>query len=253
MTYTPKQLADLSGVSVRTLHHYHKIELLVPDTVSDKNYRRYSIKDAQKLQQILFFRELDFPLQEIKQIVNSKQYVAEQALLEQKNLLQLEQDRLTSLIQTITTTLTTMKSTSTPTDSAEQLTKEFEAFERKNITEYKNELLKKYDADVVQNSLARVQSWSPEHKATVLAEAKTIVQQIASTMHLGASSDSVQQHIADYHAHMNRFYDCSLEIFRELGRMYVSDSRFTKYYEDVSPGLADFIQLAISHYVDQQQ
>lgn len=246
MTYTVKQLADLAGVSVRTLHHYDAIGLLKPERVADNGYRQYGLDHVALLQQIMFFRELDFELEQIKRIIYSPSYVAESALEDHKQLLQMERKRLNNLIKTIDTTLDTMQQQ----QQHEELADQFEAFEKKNITEYKEELAQKYDPELIQQSQQRVAKWTRQQKAEVLAEGKAIVQAIADAMSTGSDSQVVQQQIALYHQHMNRFYDCSLEIFRGLGEMYIQDPRFTQYYEDVAPGLAQFMHDAMQHYAE---
>src|SRR4051812_29957137 len=99
--YTVNKLAKLAGISVRTLHYYDQIGLLTPSGVADNGYRQYGEKELIKLQQILFFKELDFPLEQIKQILDSPGYDKNEALKDQKQLLELKKDRLTELIKTI--------------------------------------------------------------------------------------------------------------------------------------------------------
>src|SRR4051812_19728200 len=100
-TYTVKQLSDLASISVRTLHFYDEIGLLKPSRVEGNGYRSYGEKEALKLQQILFFRELEFPLEEIKKILSSPKYDEKAALKEQRGLLELKRKRLNGLLKTI--------------------------------------------------------------------------------------------------------------------------------------------------------
>src|SRR5690625_418571 len=94
-----KEVADLAGVSVRTLHHYDEIELLTPTETTESGYRIYSQKDLEKLQQILFFRELDFPLKKIKEIINSPSFNQEEALIVQRKMLSKKREKIDEMLQ----------------------------------------------------------------------------------------------------------------------------------------------------------
>lgn len=102
---TVKQVADLTGLSVRTLHHYDTIGLFKPSKYSESGYRLYSDEDLKILQQILFFKELDFPLKEIESIIKNPKFNREKALLNHKNLLTLKRNRLNKLIRLVDKTL----------------------------------------------------------------------------------------------------------------------------------------------------
>src|SRR4051812_35258781 len=105
MTYTVQQLANLAGVSVRALHYYDEVGLLKPARVKNNGYRFYEDKELLKLQQIMFFRELDFPIPEIKRITDSTSFDMEKALNDHKKLIKIKKDRLTSLMLTIDKTI----------------------------------------------------------------------------------------------------------------------------------------------------
>ena len=94
MEYTVQKLADLAGISIRTLHYYDEIGLLKPGSILPNGYRHYGEKELIRLQQILYFRELDFSLEEIKQILDNPRFDLESSLLKQRELLQLKKKRL---------------------------------------------------------------------------------------------------------------------------------------------------------------
>ena len=102
---TVKQVSNLTGLSVRMLHHYDKIDLFKPSKVSESGYRLYSDEDLEILQQILFFKELDFPLKEIKSIIENPSFDRKKALINHKDLLILKRNRLTKLIKLVDRTL----------------------------------------------------------------------------------------------------------------------------------------------------
>src|SRR5260370_12940903 len=109
MVYTVKQLAKVAGVTVRTLHYYDAIGLLKPSRVKEKGYRWYEEKELVKLQQILFFRELEFPLDDIVQLLNTPEYDTLEALADQKTLLEMKRARLDGLLETIDNTMKRLK------------------------------------------------------------------------------------------------------------------------------------------------
>lgn len=244
MAYTVQQLANMAGVSVRTLHHYHDIGLLEPSYIGDNGYRYYEEPELVRLQQILFFRELDFGLDEITSIMQSPEYRAEDALEDQRELLHAQKQRIEGMIHTIDNTLKTMN------DEERVDARMFEGLSSEEIARRKQEIKDKYDPQVVADSRARVASWSDEKMDAVKKEGEDIVQTIANLQAEGKTPDSpeVQEQIKAYHTHMNQFYDCTIDIFRGLGKMYVEDARFTEYYEKVAEGLAQFVHEGIEAY-----
>lgn len=248
MAYTVKQLADLAGVSVRTLHHYDTIGLLKPGYVADNGYRIYEAPELVRLQQILLYREMDLPLEDIARIIDADDFDVMDSLYDQTELLKRKRRRLDRLINTIQQTLHTMEH-----DQQFEDAHRFSGFSDEQIQEFKKEVHEKYDPKLVAQSSKRVTSWSKEKMQQVQEEGMNIVKAIADARENGRAIDSpeVQGEIARYHAHMNQFYDCSLEIFAGLGEMYVQDQRFTKYYEDVQEGLAKFMRDAMQHYAQK--
>ena len=105
MKYTIKKLAELAGVSTRTLRYYDQIGLLKPSEVNENNYRIYDEKNVNKLQQILFYRALDFPLNRIQKLINDPNFSRLQALKEQQLLLKSKRDELESLLTNIDATI----------------------------------------------------------------------------------------------------------------------------------------------------
>lgn len=245
MNYTISQLAKLARVSTRTLHHYDEINLLKPAVVKANGYRIYKLDELLRLQQILFFRELEFSLEEIKGILSAPQFNLIDTLQSQQKMLKIKKDRLEAMIKTISNTINVMKKKQKIKE--EQL---FKSLDTKQIKAYQKEAKERWgNATAWKQSQERTKNWNPKDYERVQKEAQTILLTIVEVMDGGFESDEVQAQIANYHQHMNQFYDCSYQMFGNLGEMYSQDERFRAYYEKIQPGLAEFMTRAICFYV----
>jgi len=248
MGYTINQLAKLAGVSVRTLHHYDAIGLLQPSYRQPNGYRQYNQAQLTRLQQILFFRELDFPLADIQRMLTSPYFDPVIALEDQKKLIQLKRARLNKLLRTITTTITHMNNNSTQ-DQNEM----YDVFKDEDVEQYQDEVKQRWgNTAAYAQSQARVSTMTKQEMEQLKADGKKHTQALADAMPKGIAHPDVQALIAQSHKGVNVFYDCNLEMFRHLGKMYVEDPRFTAYYEKCAPGLAQFVHEAIDYYCDHQ-
>lgn len=248
MSYTVQQLARLANTSVRTLHYYDAIGLLSPSRVSENGYRRYEEPELLKLQQILFFRELDLPLADIKRILQSPYFDLTAALIDQRRLLELKKKRLAKLITTINQTIKKLNHQSNMKD--EEL---YDAFADEDTKAYAAEAKERWgNTDAYKQSQARVSKMTKVQMQELKEDGEKHLQALAKAMDLGVDSPEVQALIKKSHANVNFFYDCSVEMFRNLGKMYVTDPRFTATYEKVRPGLAAFVHQAIELYCDTQ-
>lgn len=247
--YSINQLATLAGVSVRTLHYYDEIGLLTPDHVKDNGYRYYGEKQLLLLQQILFFKELEMPLSEVKKIMGSTYFDRGMVLKDQKNLLNLKMKRLKKIIHTIDKTLSSMNNNHTIND--EEL---YDAFNDAEMKQYHEEAKQRWgNTDAYKQSMERVSKMTKAQMDKLKADGKAHLKAIADAMPKGISHPDVQALIAKSHEGINFFYDCSLEMFRNLSNMYVEDPRFKATYENVAPGLAQFMRDAIHYYCDQKE
>ncbi len=244
MNYSIHQLAKLSGVSVRTLHYYDQIGLLTPDQRGKNGYRVYGKKDLLRLQEILFFKELDFSLDHIKKILQSPSFQRETALRDQKHMLDLKQKRLERLIHTLDKTILSMKNQHTLED--EEL---YDAFKDNDVKQYQEEVQQRWgNTQAYQQSISRVKKLTKKEMEALKEKGRLHTQKIADTMHKGVSHPDVQDLIQQSYEGVNFFYDCSIDMFEKLGQMYVNDPRFTAYYEKFAPGLAVFMRDAIQVY-----
>ena len=251
MFYKVKQVADMVGISVRTLHHYDHIGLLGPRSVSPTGYRYYSDRELEKLQQILFFKELGFSLRETGEIINRSGFDRLHALKRHKQLLISKKDRLariiTSVDQTIQSIIEGIKM-----DNHEMFKPfDLQAIER-HQEKYAAEVSEKYgDSDAYRQSCQRTARYSQDDWAKIMARGSEIFQKIAARMELSPAAPEIQKAVAEWRQHISdSFYDCTLEIFRGLGDLYVSDERFTANIDKIKSGLAQFIKQAIDIYCD---
>lgn len=246
MNYTVKIVADLASVSVRTLHHYDEIGLLKPTDLSPSGYRLYSDTDLERLQQILFFKELGFKLQEIKKILDSPGYDREQALLSHKQLLIQKKERLEKLIQSVNNTLNTIKGGITMSNK-----EMFAGFDESKIEEYKKEVREKYGDEIADECEQKTANYTKADWKSIQGEADAIYDEIADLMDQGPADPQIQELMGKFFQHINdNFYVCTPEVFRGLGEMYVCDERFTAFYENRKTGMATFMRDAMKIYSD---
>ncbi len=250
MTYTVHQLATLSGVSVRTLHYYDSIGLLSPARVRPNGYREYEEPELLTLQQILFFRELDFPLEEIKKIMHSKGFDMRQALRDQRGMLQLKKKRLTALVRTIDKTIKKINKETHMKD--EEI---FKAFEENEKT-YGAEVRERWgNTDAYKQSAARVKKMSKEDMIAIKKAGDQLMREITDAFlaHKLAHSHEVQKLIERHFNGLRAFYEPTLALYRGLADMFVADPRFTAYYDGYAKGLALYMREAMHAYCSERE
>jgi MerR family transcriptional regulator, thiopeptide resistance regulator len=247
MEYTVKQLADLSMVSVRTLHYYDQKGLLKPSGYRGNGYRIYRQKELLRLQQILFFRELDFKLEEIKAIIDQPGFDILQALWLHRRMIENKITRFNSLIGTVDKTILKIKG------EMEMSEKDYYAgFSREQQEKYQREIRQKYGTQALDESERRMKNWTKEDFARTNRESDRIFSSIRDNMAQGFDSPAVQEQVKLLHQWVNKFYDCDLNMLKGLGQMYNEHPDFvrmfkTTYHEDM-PG---FLLQAIEYYCDQ--
>lgn len=230
---TVKEVSLLTGVSVRALHHYDAIGLLRPTCVTDAGYRLYDDAALHRLQAILLFRELQFPLKEIRAILDSPAFDPTDALAQQIRLLEMQRDRLNGIIAL-----------------AHEIQQQgvgimnFDAFDRTEIDQYASEAKSRWgDTAAYAEFAARP---AGNHKAAGEA-LMAILAEIGGMKHLSPDDAAVQQKVAQLQQHITgNFYTCTNEILRGLGEMYVADERFrTNIDRAGGEGTAEFVRRAI--------
>jgi DNA-binding transcriptional MerR regulator len=245
MAYTVKAVADLAGISVRTLHHYDEIGLLKPEQVSASGYRLYTETDLERLQQVLFFKELGFGLQEIRSIIDSPGFDRRRALLEHKQLLLERRERIGRLIQSVDRTLEAMERGATMAEK--------DLFDGFDQSQYEEEARQRWGhTEAYRESTRRAKSYTKADWDAIKQESEQINQGLAALVGRDPADPEVQEWIRRHHQQINdRFYTCSTEIYRGLADMYVQDERFTATYEKIRPGMAQFMRAAMHVYCDR--
>ncbi|WP_082197217.1 MerR family transcriptional regulator [Bacillus sp. FJAT-27916] len=247
--YRIKELADMSGISIRTLHYYDEINLLKPSQLEDNGYRLYNEQDAARLQQILFLKELDFPLSKIKRILDDPQFNEEEALRMHRKILIEKRDRLMRIIQSVDETIEAIKG-GKEMDSNKRL----KPFDRSKLDQfqkqYEQEVKEKYgQTEAYEQSEKKRKSYKDDDFARIEQERTAIFERIAAVMDRKPEEDAVQELIHEWRMHITRYhYNCTIEIFRGLGDMYTADERFKENLDKIKNGLADYMSEAIRIY-----
>ncbi len=237
--FSVSETAKQAGISVRTLHYYDEIGLLRPSMVAKTGYRYYDDAALLRLQQILFFRELDFPLDQIKLLLDHPTFDKEEVFKQQKDLLRLKAERLNGLIRLL-----------------ERLAKgddivELENFKMDEIIEakekYRSEAEERWgNTDAYRESTKRTAKYSKEDWEKIINEERIIYQDFASLVGSSPESERAQELVSVWKNHLSRYYySCTNEILEGLGEMYVADERFTKNIDKYKTGTAEFIRDAI--------
>jgi DNA-binding transcriptional MerR regulator len=242
VNYTIGEVAALAHVSVRTLHHYDEIGLLSPRLRTDAGYRRYTAADIERLHQILFYRELGFPLERIADVLKNGD--ARRHLETQRRLLGEQLARVQAMVSAVDRALEAYDM-ETPLTAAER----FEVFGTFKPEEHEAEVRERWGGtEEFAESQRRVARYSKEDWTRIMAEAGDIHAALKAAMLDGATAVSATaMDLAERHRqHISRwFYECSLEIHCGLGDMYVNDPRFAATYESLAPGLAAYLRDAI--------
>ncbi len=248
MSYTVKQLSILAGISTRTLHYYDQIGLLKPESVGANGYRYYEEGSLLRLQQILFYRELDLPLMEIKQIFSRTDFDALSALENHRKALRMRIQRMENLIQTVEDTILYLKGQKKMNQK-----KLFTAFSEEEQEKYAREAEQVYDPQVVRASNKKWKAYTQEEKQRIGSEGNQIYADLLHAMPEGASSPAVQACIARWHRHMEYFWSPNDEQLLGLTDLYNNDPRFKANYDKVDPRLAGFMREAVKVYVENRR
>lgn len=243
-------VARLAGITVRTLHHYDEIGLVVPGGRNDAGYRTYGQAEVERLQEVFFLRELGFGLVEIKEIVGRPTYTRAEALERQRELLEVRADRLLTLIDAVDRAAraerTGMKM------SNEDALGVFGDFDP---AEYEEEAKERWgESDAYKQSAHRTAGYTKQDWETIKAEADAIYQRFLSLMAAGtpAESDAATDIAEEHRAHISRwFYHCTKVIHAGLGQMYVADVRFKENIDKAGAGLAEYMAAAIAANTDR--
>ena len=242
--YSVKGLADLAGVSRRTLHYYDELGLLEPASVGENGYRYYDGGSLLRLQQILLYKEMGLNLRQIKRILDDPGFDIVTALQIHRQSLQDKIEHLGNLVQTVDTTLMHLMG---EIDMSQANI--FKGFSEEEQKQYEEEALARW-GDRAAQSIELWNSYSPQRKEKIKQEGSRIYRSIADNMDKGADSPQVQALLARWHEHLRNFYEPTVEMLQGLGNMYRDHPDFNAAFSDIHPDLPDFLYRAVAIYVD---
>lgn len=249
MEYTIQKLAKMAGITSRTLRYYDEIGILKPARINSSGYRIYGETEIDRLQQILFYRELDVDLESIRKIITSPSFSETKALEEHREKLLTKREHLDQLIANVEKTIAFKEGRIQMSND-----EKFEAFKDKMIEEnekkYGKEIRSKYGEEQVEKSNQKLKKMTQ----TQFADAEKLGEEVLETLNqaflTGDPAGELAQKTADLHRQWLSIYwdHYSKEAHAGVAQMYVDDERFAKYYEKDHPGAAKFLRDAVHIY-----
>lgn len=253
--YSVKKLSKLAGISARTLHYYDQIGLLKPSIRTEAKYRFYGKKELLRLQQILFYKELDFSLKEICEIMDNPEFDLLVALLNHKVELKKRQDRIETLIDTIDKTIFNQFKYKKKMLKPEEL---YVGLSKETAETYRAEAIKKYGLDAVETSEKSLLKLTKKQIVDLREEQIEITNHLYSLMNESYDGDKVQNVIAKHYVVTRKFWgthnskDSQSEQYSGLGELLTTDERFTEIDGNPQPELAKFMNKAMTHFANTQ-
>lgn len=252
--YSVRKIAQLAGISVRTLHHYDRLGLLKPAIRTESRYRMYGEKELIRLQQILFYKELDFSLADIVQLLDKPDFDPIAALSRHRNVLLAQQERLSVLLDTIDKTILKLKG------EGNMLTDEelYAGFPKDTAKAYRQEAIEKYGDQTVEESVNKLKALGKVGFQQLKTDQEDIVSQLLAIKYLNPASTEVQQQITRHYANILAFWGNSIrncspaEAYKGLAQLYIDDPRYTSQQGQENPEFATFLYKAMIYFVDNQ-
>jgi DNA-binding transcriptional MerR regulator len=249
MEYTVQKLGRLAGISTRTLRYYDEIDILKPARINSSGYRIYDQAEVDRLQQILFYRELGISLESIKDIITAPSFNGANALRDHREKLLDKRNQLDVLIANVDKTIALTEGRISMTDQ-----EKFEGFKQTMIDDnekkYGKEIREKYGDDTVNKSNEKLKNMTKEQHDEVTRLGNEVKATLAEAYETGDPASPIAQKAADLHKQWLTFYwsEYSKEAHASLAQMYVDDERFKAYYDDKQPGSAEFLRDAVRIY-----
>jgi len=237
---TVKEVSELTGVSVRTLHYYDEIGLLQPTEITEAGYRLYDDMALERLQHIMLFRELEFPLKEIKRIVNCSDFDRNKALEQQIQLLTLKKEHIENLI-----------TFARGIHGIGVRNMDFSAFDSRKIDEYAAQAKATWGkTDAYREYEQKTAELSDEDKAALGGEMMQLFVKFGQMRNQEPGDNEVQAQVKKLQEYITEhFYTCTKEILQSLGKMYSGGGSMTENIDNAGGvGTAEFVQKAIEIY-----
>ena len=254
-TYTVKQLARLSGVSVRTLHHYDEIGLLKPAFIGENRYRYYGREELLRLQDILFHRELGVPLQEIARLLEHDGRDRLAILREHRERLAERVERSRQLLRTIDRTIAHFAGAELNGEGTMDDKDMFEGFDPKKQAEYEDWMVERFGGDMrerIEKSKAKLEALGPEGRAKRLAEGGEVSVPLAEAFKSGIAPEAPSNDplLARHHAWIAKMWDraCSPEAYAGLADLYLAHPDFRTTFDQHGEGFLDWLTTAMKAY-----
>ena len=238
----------MAGVSVRTLHHYDSLGLLKPTIRTEAGYRLYGEKELLRLQQILFYKELDFPLKEIQEILDDPEFDLIKALKSHKKAIEQSRNRLNTLLTTIGKTISKLKGDNIMAENEDL----YEGFPKDKAEAIRQEAIEKYGEKTVTESEEKLKKLGKEGIMKLKAEGEEIAGTLYKLMYLEPENPEVQKQIARHYNHVQQFWGASVPLenrpqtYAGLGKLYAEDDRF---YAEFGKSYNQFLSKAIACFV----
>jgi len=251
MEYTINELAKIAGVTTRTLRHYDSLDLLNPKYINSSGYRIYGTKEVNKLQEIMFYKELEMPLAIIKSTLLSSDIDREKKLQNHLIILIQKREQIDLLIKNVQKSIQDVKG------EIKMLDKEkFEGFKqqllKKNEEKFGKELRDKYADDIIELSNEKLKNMTHEQFNKIFSP--KLNEALIAALKSGNPASHLAQKACDLHREWLCFFwpdgMYTKELHLEMGKMYVEDERFKKYYDDLTPGLAEFLFSSLKIYCE---
>lgn len=237
---TVNEVSKLTGVSVRTLHHYDEIGLFKPTEVTEAGYRLYDDTALERLQHILLFKELQFPLKDIKTILDSPDFDRNKALEQQIELLTMKKEHLENLI---------LFARGIKTLGVRNM--DFSAFDTKKMDEYAAQAKENWGkTDAYKEFEEKSKDWTEETTGNIAKDMMRLFVEFGAMKDLDPSDEKVQEQVKRLQDYITKnFYNCTTQILSGLGRMYAGGGEFTENIDNAGgKGTAEFCHQAIEIY-----
>ena len=252
--YTVKALARLSGVSVRALHHYDQIGLLKPACVGENGYRYYGREEMLRLQQILFHRELEFPLEAIAEVLARPDFDRLEALRRHRTKLAAQAARYRRLLKTLDTTLAALEGEADMDDN-----ELYQGFSPEKQAEYEAWLVDRYGDGMRQpiaDAKTRMKDWSKADRQAFMAEVETLERDLGQALANGlpADSEGVRALLRRHHAWVGRSWNAppTAQAYAGLADLYLEHPDFRARYEAVRPGLSEYLAEGMKRFAEKE-
>ena len=248
MEYSINKLAQLAGISPRTLRYYDEIGLLKPRRISN-GYRIYGQKEIDLLQQILLYRAMQIPLKDIASLLYSTDFDSRKALETHLSALLAKRKQIDRLIQNVRKTLEEKKGKYIMND-----TEKFEGFKQEmiesNDVHYGQEIREKYGTDTIEASYQKIKNMTNAQHLELERLSQELAEALKTAVSDGNPSSDAARHVCHLHKEWLSFYwpTYTPEAHRNLAQMYVDDERFTQHYDKIVPGGAVFLRDALNIY-----